>query len=72
LTNASAILEEETGGRLLGFYTWRKTDLHIDVKATLPAGPKARRSAVSFFQDGEYQEAVNSVESKRNIQRYAI
>jgi hypothetical protein len=56
---------EETGGRLLGFYTWRGTDLHIDVKALLPAGPNARRSQVSFFQDGEYQEKLfRAVEKK--------
>lgn len=50
--------DEETGGRLLGFYTWRGTDLHIDVKAVIAAGPNARRSQTSFFQDGEYQERV--------------
>ena len=56
---------EETGGRLIGFYTWKRTDLHIDVKAVLPAGPNARRSAVSFFQDGEHQERLfRGVEKK--------
>ena len=47
--------EEETGGRLIGFWSWKGTDLRIDVRAVLPAGPKARRSRVSFFQDGDYQ-----------------
>ena len=51
-------LEEETGGRLIGFWTWQGTDLHIEVKAGLPAGPNARRSRTSFFQDGEYQEQL--------------
>lgn len=51
-------LEEETGGRLLGFYTWHGVDLRIDVRAVLPAGPNARRSRVSFFQDGDYQEQL--------------
>lgn len=50
--------EEETGGRLLGFWTWKGTDLRIDVRAVLPAGPNARRSRVSFFQDGDYQEQL--------------
>lgn len=51
-------LEEETGGRLIGFWDWKQTDLHIEVKAVLPAGPNARRSRVSFFQDGAYQEQL--------------
>jgi hypothetical protein len=56
---------EETGGRLLGFYTWKGTDLHIDVKALIAAGPNAKRSNVSFFQDGDYQERVfRAVEKK--------
>lgn len=56
---------EETGGRLLGFYTWKGTDLHIEVKALIGAGPNARRSNVSFFQDGDYQERVfRSVEKR--------
>lgn len=56
---------EETGGRLIGFYSWNRTDLHIDVKAVLPAGPNARRSAVSFFQDGAHQEQLfRGVEKK--------
>jgi integrative and conjugative element protein (TIGR02256 family) len=57
---------EETGGRLLGFYTWRGTDLHIDVQALIAAGPSARRSRTSFFQDGEYQERLfRAVEKKQ-------
>jgi hypothetical protein len=57
--------EEETGGALLGFYSWKRTDLHIDVRAVIGAGPNARRSAVCFFKDGEYQEQVfRAVEKK--------
>lgn len=56
---------QETGGRMLGFYSWRGTDLHIDVKALIGPGPNARRSQTSFFQDGEYQEKVfRAVEKK--------
>jgi integrative and conjugative element protein (TIGR02256 family) len=56
---------EETGGRLLGFHTWRGTDLHIDVKAIIASGPNTRRTSVSLFQDGEYQERVfRAVEKK--------
>jgi len=56
---------EEIGGRLLGFYTWHGTDPHIDVKALIAAGPNAKRTRVSLFQDGEYQESVfRAVERK--------
>lgn len=48
----------ETGGRLIGFYERTPTDLFISVKAVIAAGPKAKRTSVSFFQDGEYQEQV--------------
>ncbi len=50
--------EEETGGRLLGFWSWEVVNLLINVKAVLPAGPNARRSRVEFFQDGDYQEKL--------------
>lgn len=49
---------EETGGRLLGFYTWKGAELHIDVRAVIAAGPNAIRTRTSFFQDGEYQERI--------------
>jgi hypothetical protein len=56
---------EETGGRLLGFYTGQRPNLHIQVQALIGAGPNARRSQVSFFQDGEYQERIfRAVEKK--------
>ena len=50
--------DEETGGRLIGFYTWPGTNLHIDVKALISAGLNTRRSRVSLFQDGIYQERI--------------
>ena len=48
----------ETGGRLIG--TYRKKGSHYDVQllGVLGPGPQAQRSAVSFFQDGEYQEKI--------------
>lgn len=58
--------DEETGGRLLGFYTWHGVDLNIDVQALIEAGPNARRTAVSFFQDGEYQERVFRAVERRH------
>ena len=48
----------ETGGRLIG--TYRKKGPHYDIQllGVLGPGPQAQRSAVSFFQDGEYQEKI--------------
>jgi hypothetical protein len=49
---------DETGGRVLGTYEQLGEKLRLHVSAIIDAGPKARRTAVSFFQDGEYQEKV--------------
>lgn len=49
---------DETGGRVIGTYTTHGGKLTIKVTGIIESGPKARRSAVSFFQDGEYQEGV--------------
>ena len=50
---------DETGGRLIGEYQGgREGRLSIVVSAIIEPGPNARRSATSFFQDGEYQERV--------------
>jgi len=48
----------ETGGRLIG--TYRKTGEHYEanLQGVIGPGPQAQRSAVSFFQDGDYQENV--------------
>lgn len=49
---------DETGGRVIGVYTTHAGKLTINVTGIIESGPQARRSAVSFFQDGEYQEGV--------------
>jgi len=50
--------QDETGGRIVGTYTAHKDQLTITVSGVIGPGPNARRTAVSFFQDGEYQEDV--------------
>jgi len=50
--------QDETGGRIVGNYTERQGELVIEVTAMIGPGPEARRSSVSFFQDGDYQERV--------------
>lgn len=49
---------DETGGRVLGTYEQRGGKLFINVSGIIEPGPGARRTAVSFFQDGAYQEKV--------------
>lgn len=49
---------DETGGRILGTYEQRDGKLFITVSGIIEPGPGAMRSAVSFFQDGAYQEEV--------------
>lgn len=51
---------DETGGRLLGVYqtSFFGGRLTIKVSGIIEPGPKARRTATSFFQDGEHQENV--------------
>ena len=50
---------DETGGRLVGTYkvNWRK-QLIINVTGIIEPGPRASRTAASFFQDGKYQATV--------------
>ena len=48
----------ETGGRVVGHYLMKKDTLVVQANGLLPAGPKAKRSPSSFFQDGEYQTRV--------------
>jgi hypothetical protein len=50
--------QDETGGRVIGTFEEHRGKLAIHVTGIIEAGPQARRSAVSFFQDGEYQEQV--------------
>jgi hypothetical protein len=56
---------DETGGRLVGTYSEHGGKLTIDVTGIIESGPQAKRSPVSFFQDGAYQEGVfRRIESK--------
>ncbi len=50
--------QDETGGRVIGTFEEHRGKVAIHVTGIIEAGPQARRSAVSFFQDGEYQERV--------------
>jgi len=49
---------DETGGRVIGTYQINDGKLEINVTGVIEAGPQAQRSAVSFFQDGAYQEQI--------------
>src|SRR5262245_14169366 len=49
---------DETGGRVIGTYNVEGSHLSINVTGIIESGPRARRSAVSFFQDGEHQERI--------------
>jgi hypothetical protein len=49
---------DETGGRVVGTFEEQHGKLAVRVTGIIEAGPQARRSAVSFFQDGAYQEQV--------------
>jgi hypothetical protein len=51
--------DHETGGRLIGTYkAGPKGALSITVSGVIEAGPRASRTATSFFQDGSHQEKV--------------
>lgn len=50
--------EDETGGRIIGTFQEHGGKLAVEVTGVIEAGPQARRSAVSFFQDGAHQERV--------------
>ena len=50
--------QDETGGRVIGTFEEHRGKIAIQITGIIEAGPQARRSAVSFFQDGEYQEQV--------------
>lgn len=49
---------DETGGRIVGFYRKVGDSYEIEVSGIIGPGQKARRTATSFFQDGEYQEKI--------------
>jgi hypothetical protein len=50
--------QDETGGRVVGTFQEHDGKLALEITAIIEAGPQARRSAVSFFQDGPHQERV--------------
>jgi hypothetical protein len=50
--------QDETGGRLIGTFAERRGNLTIQVAGIIESGPQARRTSVSFYQDGAYQEGV--------------
>ena len=50
--------QDETGGRVIGTFEEDRGKLVIRVSGIIEAGPQARRSAVTFFQDGAHQEQV--------------
>ena len=49
---------DETGGRIIGTFNEDRGKLTLYVTGIIEPGPKARRSRVMLFQDGEYQEEV--------------
>lgn len=46
----------KTGGRLIGTYRKIGENYEVHLHGVIGPGPQAQRSAVSFFQDGDYQE----------------
>ena len=51
--------EDETGGRVIGYYSADPGGrLTIHVTGIIDSGSQTRRSPVSLFQDGRYQEGV--------------
>lgn len=50
---------EETGGRVIGAFRHASArSLEIVISGVIEAGPSARRSSLSFFQDGDYQAEI--------------
>src|SRR4051812_46658335 len=49
---------DETGGRIIGSVAQDRDAAVLTIQGVIDAGPRAERSAVSFFQDGEYQEKI--------------
>ena len=49
---------DETGGRIVGTLSQSRDAIVFTVQGVIDAGPRAERSAVSFFQDGKYQEQI--------------
>jgi len=51
-------VQDETGGRIVGTFEDHGGKLALHIAGVIDAGPQAQRTAVSFFQDGEYQERI--------------
>lgn len=49
---------DETGGRIIGTFTENRGKLTLQVNGIIEPGPRATRSPVMLFQDGEHQESV--------------
>ena len=49
---------EETGGRILGTYDYKRNVLSVNVNGIIEPGPNANRTASYLKQDGTYQERV--------------
>ncbi len=49
---------DETGGKVIGTYQKKGRQYDIEVIGFIDAGPNARRTPTSLFQDGDYQERV--------------
>ena len=57
--------EDETGGRVIGTFNGEDGKLTLQINGVIEAGPRARRTRFSFFQDGEHQECVfREIESR--------
>ena len=50
--------EDETGGRVIGTFKESHRNLVLRVNGIIEPGPKAKRSRVTFFQDGNHQERI--------------
>lgn len=50
--------QDETGGRVIGTFKEHGHKLALHITGVIDAGPQARRTAASFFQDGEHQERI--------------
>lgn len=49
---------DETGGRVIGTFQEHGGKLTLRITGMIDSGPRASRSPVSFFQDGEHQERI--------------
>ena len=49
---------DETGGRVVGHFAVESGTLVVRATGLIEAGPNARRTSTSFFQDGDYQTEV--------------